>query len=195
MGWGSSEERLSSTSSELRGVDMFVYTLPSGVLGRFIGRALRFRVDRFNFSTGPSADGNDKRRSLKSVEVEANSLSPLCEVDKFQFERLPLTVSEVVRLERRTRDYVLDVTRYPRILYTVEEETPTEVKGTLELRGERKAITCTKSVEGPELIVRCPIDTREFNIPSYSLMYGVFGVSPHVQVETRIPLRAVQLQG
>nr|CCC92112.1 conserved hypothetical protein [Trypanosoma congolense IL3000] len=194
IGWRRGERRISSASSEMEGVDMFVYTLPTGLLGRVVGRALRFRVERFAFTvnSASTSSSSGKGCSLKSVDVDADSLAALCEVDRLGLERVPLTLSEVMRVERRTREYVLDSAHYPRIVYTVERETPHEIKGMLELHGERKPVVCTKTVEGPELVVRCPIDTRQFNIPSYGLLLGVLSVSPHVRVETRVPLKVLQ---
>ncbi|RNF27592.1 uncharacterized protein Tco025E_00153 [Trypanosoma conorhini] len=186
LGWGASERRVTS-SKELRDVDMYVYTLPAGLLGRYIGRALRFRVERFAYDVDPAG------RSLRRVVVEADSLLPQCEVDRRKFERLLLNFSEVERLSRRVRSYTLDAPRFPRILYEVERETQEHLEGSLQLCGETRPVRCSKALEGPELVVRCPIDTREFNVPRYSILFGLFSVSPHVEVETRVPLKVLRL--
>ncbi|KAG8349155.1 hypothetical protein ERJ75_001235300 [Trypanosoma vivax] len=193
MGWGGwGETRVLNTSPELNGVEMFVYTRPAGLIGRWIGRSLRFGVRRFAFITEGQGTANGGS-PLKRVEVEANSLVPLCEVDMNKFERLPLTISEVMRVEKRTRESVLDAPRYPRIVYTLDGETDSEIAGVLDLHGERHAVSCSKTVDGPELVVRCPIDARNFKIPMFSIMQGLFSVSPHVEVETRIPSRVLKI--
>ncbi|KAF5221521.1 hypothetical protein ECC02_005408 [Trypanosoma cruzi] len=186
LGWGASERRVTS-SKELRDVEMYVYTLPAGLLGRYIGRALRFRVERFAYDIDAAS------RSLKRVEVEADSLLPQCEVDRCKFERLLLNFSEVERLSRRVRSYVLDAPRYPRIFYDVEQETKDHIDGSLQLHGETHPVRCSKTMEGPELVVRCPIDSWAFNVPRYSILFGLFSVSQHVEVETRLPLKAMNL--
>ncbi|RNF10286.1 hypothetical protein TraAM80_01629 [Trypanosoma rangeli] len=166
---------------------MYVYTLPAGLLGRYIGRALRFRVERFAYYLDLTG------RSLRRVEVEADSLQPQCEVDHRKFERLLLNFLEVERLSKRTCSYTLDAPRFPRIIYNLEQETTDHLEGSLQLRGETHPVRCSKMLEGPELVVRCPIDTREFNVPRYSILFGLFSVSQHVEVETRVPLKVVKL--
>ncbi|KEG14458.1 hypothetical protein DQ04_00461120 [Trypanosoma grayi] len=184
--WVAGERRVTN-SKELRDVDMYVYAQPAGLLGRYIGRALRLRVERFAYVV----DAN--HRMLRRVEVDADSLLPQCEVDSGKFERLGLNFSEVERVAIRTRRHVLDAPRYPRIVYSVEQETPEEVVGSLQLHGETHTVRCSKTLEGPELIVRCPINAREFNVPTYTHMFGLFSVSPHVEVETRVPLKVLKL--
>ncbi|ORC89143.1 uncharacterized protein TM35_000131470 [Trypanosoma theileri] len=184
--WGAEEKRVTN-SKELRDVDMYVYTLPAGLLGTFIGRALRFRVGSFAYTV------STKDRALKSVEVDADSLQPQCEVDRRKFERVGLTASEMERVARRTSSYVLNAASFPRIVYTVEQQSEEDIAGKLQLRGETHPVQCSKVVEGPELIVRCPIDTRLFHVPLYSQLFGLLSVSPHVEVETRVPLKVLRL--
>ncbi|KAH9593448.1 hypothetical protein LSM04_005461 [Trypanosoma melophagium] len=184
--WGAGEKRVTN-KKELRDIDMYVYTLPAGLLGTYIGRALRFRVGSFAYTV------STKDRALKCVEVDADSLQPQCEVDSRKFERVGLTISEMERVSRRTSSYVLNAPSFPRIIYTVQQQTAEEITGSLQLRGETHQVQCSKIVEGPELIVRCPIDTRLFNVPLYSQLFGLLSVSPHVEVETRVPLKVLQL--
>ncbi|KPA83846.1 putative mitochondrial hypothetical protein [Leptomonas pyrrhocoris] len=182
-----SEKRMSS-SNELRDVDMYVYVLPAGLLGRYLGRPLRFRVDRFSFLV------NRRERQLQQVVVEADSLMPQCEVHMpSRFERLPLTFSEVERLIRRTRSYVLNVSRYPLITFDVAANTEDSVQGALHLHGESHPIQCTKAVEGAELVVRCPVKMSEFHVPPFKLWMGLFSEADTVEVETRMPAKVLKL--
>ncbi|KAL7708968.1 hypothetical protein N2W54_004207 [Lotmaria passim] len=182
-----SEKRMSS-SSELRDVDMYVYVQPAGLLGRYLGRPLRFKVQRFSFLV------NRRERMLQQVEVDADSLVPQCEVYMpSRFERLPLNYSEVERLIRRTRNYVLNVPRYPLITYDVSENTEASVRGTLNLHGESHAVECIKVVEGAELVVRCPVKMSEFHVPPFKLWMGLFTQADTVEVETRVPAKVLKL--
>ncbi|KPI85650.1 hypothetical protein ABL78_5300 [Leptomonas seymouri] len=181
------ETRMSS-SNELRDVEMYVYVQPAGLLGRWLGRSLRFEVKRFSFLV------NRRERELRQVEVDADSLMPQCEVYMpSRFERLPLSFSEVERLIRRTRSYVLNVPRYPLITFDVAADTVDSVKGTLNLHGESHAIECTKTVEGAELIVRCPVKMRDFHVPPFKLWLGLFSQADTVEVETRVPAKVLKL--
>lgn len=182
-----SEKRMSS-SNELRDVDMYVYVQPAGLLGRYLGRPLRFNVQRFSFLV------NRRERQVQQVEVDADSLMPQCEVYlPSRFERVPLNFSEVERLIRRTRNYVLNVPRYPLITYDVASSTEAAVKGTLHLHGESHTVECTKAVEGAELVVRCPVRMSEFNVPPYKLWLGLFSQADTVVVETRVPAKVLKL--
>ncbi|KAG5504461.1 hypothetical protein JKF63_04913 [Porcisia hertigi] len=184
-GWG---ERSMSSSSELKDVDMYVYVEPAGFFGRFIGRPLRLKVQRFSFLV------NQRERALQRVEVDADSLLPQCEVYMpSRFERVPLSFGEMERVMRRTRSYVLDAPRYPLITYDVESNTSDAVKGTLRLRGESRAVECSKQVEGAELVVRCPVRMSEFHVPPYKLWLGLFTQADTVEVETHIPAKALKL--
>lgn len=182
-----SEKRMSS-SSELRDVDMYVYVQPAGLLGRYLGRPLRFRVERFSFLV------NRRERQVQQVEVDADSLIPQCEVYMpSRFERLPLNYGEVERLMRRTRGVVLNVPRYPLITFDVAANSEASVRGTLHLHGESHPIECTKAVEGAELVVRCPVKMSQFNMTPYKLWMGLFSEADTVEVETRVPAKALKL--
>lgn len=185
LGW--SDKRMSS-SSELRDVDMYVYVQPAGLLGRYLGRPLRFRVERFSFLV------NRRERQVQQVEVDADSLMPQCEVYMpSRFERVPLNYSEVERLIRRTRGYVLNVPRYPLITFDVTANTEANVAGTLNLHGESHTVECTKAVEGAELVVRCPVKMSQFNVPPFKLWMGLFSEADTVEVETRVPAKVLKL--
>ncbi|EPY32896.1 hypothetical protein STCU_02588 [Strigomonas culicis] len=178
-------DRRLSSERELAAVDMYVYTQPAGLLGRLVGRALRFRVERFLVDLG--RDG-----ALPRVEVDAESLRPQCEVyPTTKFERAPLGYAEVERLQRRTRGYTLDAPRYPTITFDTTASREDAVEGVLCLRGASQPIRCTKAVEGAEVVVRCPLSLAAFNVPRYSLWLGLFSVSDAVEVETRIPSKTI----
>ncbi|CAJ1026271.1 hypothetical protein Q4I30_004141 [Leishmania utingensis] len=185
LGWG--EKRLLS-SSELKDVDMYVYVEPAGLLGRFLGRPLRLKVQKFSFLV------NRREHELHRVVVEADSLLPQCEVYMpSRFERVPLSFHETERVMRRTRSYVLDTHRYPLITYDVEANTSDAVKGTLSLHGESHAVECSKAVEGAELVVRCPVRLSQFHVPPFKMWLGLFTQADTVEVETRIPAKVLKL--
>ncbi|KAK7196038.1 YceI-like domain containing protein [Novymonas esmeraldas] len=185
LNWG--EKRMSS-SNELRDVDMYVYVGPAGLLGRFLGRPLRLKVQEFAFVL-------DRRgRELQRVEVDAGSLVPQCEVYMpSRLERLPLSLSEMERVMTRTRGAVLNVPRYPHISYTVEVNAPEAVRGALSLRGETHTVECSKTIEEAEVVVRCPVRMSEFHVPPFKLWLGLFTQADTVEVETRIPAKALKL--
>lgn len=210
--WLGSADRTVSSRRELKDVDMFIYTDPAGLLGRILGRCLRFRVSDFSFVV-------DRRQPtvLRRVEVDADSIRGECEVyapsrnrrharfsstgssgadgaaDSTRFERLPLTYSEIERLRRRVRGSVLNVPRYPLIEFEVASETPSAIEGVLSLHGESKNIKCSRQVEGGQLVVQCPISLKDFHIIPYSLWFGLFSVADKVIVETRVPASVLKL--
>ncbi|CAG9574382.1 conserved hypothetical protein [Leishmania major strain Friedlin] len=185
LGWGA--KRMSS-NSELKDVDMYVYVEPAGLLGRFLGRPLRFKVQQFSFLV------NRRERALQRVEVNADSLYPQCEVHMpSRFERVPLSFSEVERVTQRTRSYVLDAPRYPLITYDVEADTSDAVKGTLSLHGASHTVECSKVVEGAELVVRCPVRLSQYHVPPFKMWLGLFTQADTVEVETRIPAKVLKL--
>lgn len=177
-----------TSSDELKDIDMNVYVQPGGILGGLLGRPLRFRVEEFAYIV------SRRDHTLRRVEVEANSLSPKSEVYMpSRFERVPLRFSEVERILRRTRSHVLNVSRYPSIDFDVQRETPTAVEGVLHLHGESHMIQCKKTVEGAELVVRCPVSLSHFGILPYKLWLGLFSQGDEVEIETRIPSKALKL--
>ncbi|GET88804.1 hypothetical protein, conserved [Leishmania tarentolae] len=185
--FGRGAKRMSS-SSELKDVDMYVYVEPAGLLGRFLGRPLRLKVQQFSFLV------NRRERALQSVEVNADSLFPQCEVYMpSRFERVPLNFSEVERVMQRTRNYVLNAPRYPLITYEVEADTSDAVKGTLSLHGVSHTVECNKAVEGAELVVRCPVRLSQFHVPPFKMWLGLFTQADTVEVETRIPAKVLKL--
>ncbi|KAG5504845.1 hypothetical protein GH5_05476 [Leishmania sp. Ghana 2012 LV757] len=185
FGWG--EKRMSS-NSELKDVDMYVYVQPAGLLGRFLGRPLRLKVQQFWFLV------NRRERELQRVEVDADSLLPQCEVHMpSRLERVPLSFSEVERVMQRTRSFVLNAPRYPLIVYDVETNTSDAVKGTLNLHGESHAVECSKAVEGAQLVVRCPVRLSQFHVPPYKMWLGLFTQADTVEVETRVPAKVLNL--
>ncbi|KAG5478550.1 hypothetical protein LSCM4_04783 [Leishmania orientalis] len=185
LGWG--EQRMSS-NSELKDVDMYVYVQPAGLLGRLLGRPLRLKVQQFSFLV------NRRERELQRVEVDADSLLPQCEVHMpSRLERVPLSFSEVERVMRRTRSFVLNAPRYPLIVYDVETNTSDTVKGTLNLHGESHTVECSKAVEGAQLVVRCPVRLSQFHVPPYKMWLGLFTQADTVEVETRVPAKVLKL--
>ncbi|KAG5501315.1 hypothetical protein JIQ42_06316 [Leishmania sp. Namibia] len=185
LGWG--EKRMSS-NSELKDVDMYVYVQPAGLLGRLLGRPLRLKVQQFSFLV------NRRERELQRVEVDADSLLPQCEVHMpSRQERVPLSFSEVERVMRRTRGFVLNAPRYPLIVYDVETNTSDAVKGTLNLHGESHAVECSKAVEGAQLVVRCPVRLSQFHVPPYKMWLGLFTQADTVEVEARVPAKVLKL--
>lgn len=209
LNWG--QRRLNS-DRELRQVQMHVITQPAGLLGRMIGRPLCFRVGSFSYLVSSN-------RLLQRVEVEADSLIPLCEVRKakaaadggtaappasqdaamkpfegYRFEeRVPLTLSESSKLIRRVRGYVLDAPRYPYVEFDVEAEEADRIRGTLHLHGESHTISCAKVVDGTDLLVRCPVSMQQFGVVPFKLWLGLFSVADTVLVETRVPATALKL--
>ncbi|CCW67503.1 unnamed protein product [Phytomonas sp. Hart1] len=184
--WG---PRQLSSEDELKGVQMRVYTKPAGLIGRFIGRALCFRIDDFSYFL------NRKDGNLQRVEVEASSITPECEVycDAVRSERVGLTFSEVARLKRRLNMSVLDIARYPIAEFDVESDESDEMKGVLHFHGKSHPITCVKQIQARDLLVRCPISMRKFNIPPYGIWLGLLSVADEVDIETRVSLNALKL--
>lgn len=184
-----SSERVLQSKTDLRDVDMFVYTHPTGILGRLIGRALRLRVQSFSWTI------RRRDRSLRQVCVQTESLVPQCEVldDNRKQERIALTSSESGRVLRRVRNAVLHTARYPEASFDVTQDSVDRVEGTLHLHGESHAIVCTKHVEAGELLVRCPVRMSQFHITPYRLWLGLFSVADTVEVETRIPAHVLHV--
>ncbi|EPY32859.1 hypothetical protein AGDE_08475 [Angomonas deanei] len=170
MSWLGGDTMLHS-SRELKQVDMYVYTNPGGLLGRLMGRALRFSVKDFSFYMRQKGE-------LQRVVVAADSLVPQCEVfQDTRQERTRLGYQEAERLTRRTTRFTLDAARYPTIEFQVDKEKhdskPPHRKrrvvrvgmpwrscrpwsGTLSLRGESHPIQCSRVVDGAEMIIDCP---------------------------------------
>lgn len=179
------KEKTLSSSKELKDVQMHVYTRAGGLLGRFLGRDLKIRVDGFEVTY----DNNSGRKIVKDVLVDADSLAPVAEVNDKRFERLYLTLSEAERVSRRTKSAILDVARFPVIRYTVDREDESSIDGRLHFRGEEHPLRCDKRVEGPELVVTCPIDYTKHGAHPYRHMLGLFSVKGTVDVVTRIPVK------
>ncbi|CAD2220776.1 hypothetical protein AGDE_07837 [Angomonas deanei] len=207
MSWLGGDTMLHS-SRELKQVDMYVYTNPGGLLGRLMGRALRFSVKDFSFYMRQKGE-------LQRVVVAADSLVPQCEVfQDTRQERTRLGYQEAERLTRRTTKFTLEAARYPTIEFQVDKEKTRQqtappkkkssasgnaveelppVVGTLSLRGESHPIRCSRVVDGAEMIIDCPLSLSRFNIPKYKLWLGLFTVGDEVTVQTRVPVTALKL--
>jgi hypothetical protein len=181
------KEKSLSSSKELKDVQMNVFTHAGGLIGRFLGRDLKLRVDGFEVTYG--IDAVTGRKTVKDVLVDAESLAPVADVNEKHFERLYLTLSEAERVSRRTKNAVLDVTRFPSIRYRVEREDEDSFHGQLHLRGEEHPVRCDKRLEGPELVITCPVDYTQHGAPQYSHLLGLFSVRPTVEVVTRVPVK------
>lgn len=189
-------DRTLSSSQELGSVQMHVYTKASGPIGRAIGRDLKLRVDQFEYTFEPrttplpaeEVGTTSSSKVLKSVTVMADSLVPVADVDDRKFERLLLTLQESEKVSRRTRLAVLDSARFPKITYHVDREDASSLEGRLELRGEQHPVRCTKTVDGPELVVSCLVDYTKHGAPQYGHLVGLFSVNPTVEVVSRVPM-------
>lgn len=190
MNFFGKKERCLSSSKELRDVQMHIYTKPSGIIGRLIGRALKIRVDRFEYGVESGPDGE---KVLRRVTVDTDSLVPVADVDERKFERLLLSLSEVERVGRRMKTVCLDTFHYPQVVFRVEKDSPDSVSGELELRSVKHPLVCTKVVEGPELVVTCPIKYTDWDVPGYTHMFGLLGVRNQVEVVTRVPMKVFSL--
>lgn len=252
-------------------VQLSAFVAPGGLLGRWFGRCLRLRIERFHCvlskkkanaapSSSSSSSSGDQpligrtpaQLSIKRVEVDANSLMPDYEVyppvrpsgnsggnTSFFWRRwlqkntdgnekththdphsmapeypprVALTYSEAHKVRKRTFSTgVLDVDRFPQILFEVTDEDAATINGDLYLHGMVQPIKCYKyyhaaygsnaasSTVRPQqgfnevpddglLRVRCPIPLEEFHVTRPALWLGLFTIQPVVEVEAQIPL-------
>jgi hypothetical protein len=181
------KEKSLSSSKELKDVQMNVYTRAGGLIGRFLGRDLKIRIDGFEVMY--DVDRVTGRKSVRDVVVDADSLSPVADVNENRFERLYLTLTEAERVARRTKNAILDVTRYPTVEYRVDREEEHYFEGQLRMRGIEQPLRCEKKLEGPELIVTCPVDYTKHGALPYKHLLGLLSVKPTVDVVTRIPVK------
>lgn len=181
------KEKSLSSSKELKDVQMHVYTRASGLIGRFLGRDLKIRIDGFEVTY--VEDAATGRKAVRDVVVDSDSLSPMADVNENRFERLYLTLTEAERVARRTKNAILDVSRYPHVEYRVDHEDEHYFQGQLRMRGIEQPLRCEKKLEGPELVVTCPIDYTQHGALPYKHLLGLFSVKPTVEVVTRIPVK------
>lgn len=176
-----------TSADYLKDVQFFIFANANGFIGSFIGRNLKFRMDRFTVDY--YRDKVTGETKLSKVVCSTNSLLAMTEVDKNYFDRVPLTYAECIKVDRRTTRDILECDRYPHIIYEVQSETATETVGTLSLHGNSQLVKCTKTFEGPELIFRCPIVQSQFGIRPFSFMFGAIGVVDKVDIQVRVPTK------
>jgi hypothetical protein len=191
---GSTDRPLVASSAlELSSAEMFVFVKAAGILGRLVGRDTKLRVDKFYFDYfRPQASAPPQ---LLAVRCASNSILALSEVDSNRFDRVPLTFEECVKMDRRTRSFVLDAERYPEIHYAVETETPTSIEGSLSIRGHTAPVKCTKVKNEAELIVECGLKLSELMLPTYGVLGGLMKVSDDVLVQMRVPNAVLEKAG
>lgn len=240
-----------SSSSIVGQIDFYAYVSPAGLLGRLIGRCLRFRVERYRATVKPPPSSSTTPSDplylgLQRVEIEAESLHPDYEVytpKTFSYTtaprqsvfswrggsastssssaapegdretvpphlphetppdytpRLALTFAEIQKVRRRTfSSSLLDIDRFPQILFEVTSENASSITGDLYLRGLTQTVQCEKyhyappsptgATEDGLLRVRCPIKIEDYQMTKPALWLGVFTVKPIVEIEVRIP--------
>ena len=185
---------VASSAVELSSAEMFVFVKAAGLIGRFLGRDTKMRVDKF-FVDYYKPQGAGTPAELLAVRCASNSLLALSEVDANRFDRSPLTFEECVKMDRRTRSFVLDAERHPEILYTVESETNTEINGMLNIRGHAAPLKCTKNRNEAELVVECGIKLSEMMVPNYGILGGLLRVDDNVTVQMRVPNAILEKHG
>lgn len=212
----SSDRVITHEDPALQGITFYAYAFPGGLLGRFIGRCIRLRVSRYacvvgrdrpallaaaSSSTATASDGGSSSSStsvlpmlsgLKRVEVDPSGLEPDCEVHQnaTMQPRLAFTFAETHKIRQRLDSTVLDTARFPQVLYEIHEESETEVRGDLYLRGFTHPLQCRKEVKLNEgvLSVSCDVRLSDYDVPLPSLWMGLFTVKPLMKVEAAIPL-------
>jgi hypothetical protein len=185
-------ESLNQTSPLLAGVEIAAYPTASGPLSVF-GRNLKI-VFPF-FAAGFKSEPVTRERKLASVVVNLSNVVCQGAVDSQRNMTGALRGHETPVVEQRTREEILDVHRFPVASFTPLHEEQYFLRGLLELHGEKHEITCTKSVEGDFFFAKCPLDMRDSKIPQHASFLGALRVDLTVDVEVRVPLQILKVQG
>ena len=183
-----------SSAVELSPVEMYVFVKAAGLIGRLVGRDIKMKVDKFFFDyCRPQGSGGPAQ--LLGVRCASNSLLSLSEVDGNRFDRVPLTFEECVKIDRRTRTFVLDSERFPEIHYIVHSETPEAIEGSLNVRGAVAPVRCSKLRNEAELVVECGVKLSDLKLPSYGILGGLLRVHDDVAVQVRVPKTTLERGG
>lgn len=177
-----------ATSNDLlQDVQFFVFTKANGLLGRFIGRNLKLRVDRFVMDYYRESGTNEVR--ISKVVCPSNSVLAMTEVDNNKFDRVPLTYAECMKVDRRVDKIFLESAKYPTIVYEVQSENNRELVGTLSCHGSAQLVKCTKDDQGPELVITCPVIQSQFGITPFSALFSLIGIEDKVELQIRVPTK------
>jgi hypothetical protein len=185
-------ETQSESWPPLLGIEIFAFPTSSGPLSRF-GRNLRIKFPEFLVTF--KQDNITKQRKLVSSVV---SLSKnICEgsVDAERNVIAPLPSAGTPEVQRRIREELLEVHRFPTTTFRPLHEDAQFLRGLLELHGEQREITCVKSVTNENLFVKCPLDMRDYKIPQHTSFFGALRVDMNIDVVVKIPLSVLKAQG
>ncbi|MGM0575651.1 MAG: YceI family protein [Myxococcota bacterium] len=106
----------------------------------------------------------------------------------------PVGKRDARKIEKRTREEVLEARRFPEIAFRGEAsrtgEGAWEVDGTLSMHGRERRVRAPVRMEGARLVARVALRQPDYGIAPVSALMGALKVHPEVVVEVSVPADA-----
>ncbi|MGM0555441.1 MAG: YceI family protein [Myxococcota bacterium] len=167
--------------------DAFIFLQrESGTLLSRMGHDLKLRFETFEINA-------DLDAGELTARFDADSLEP---VDAIKWEDKQetgeLSAGDRHEIKQRMNKHVLDVERFPDIVFEATRVEPDEegwhVVGSLDLHGETREIEFDIVRENGRARVETVVDHTDYGIEPYSAMLGSLKVAPELHLRVETPL-------
>lgn len=170
----------SPVSTPVSRASVRIYTFKEGLLSR-VAHDLRIRVEQFNLELDQGALRG--RFQAASLRVEGA-------MRKNALDRSALSRGDLAKIEATIRDEILQVRRYPEIVWdgAVEDSSGgrVRVRGTLGLVGREQPLSLTLDREGSTVRGRVSFAPSRWGIRPYRALAGALKLQDRVIVELEL---------